>query len=108
MPDIKLVIRVTNDELECLRLGQCDKPNPERVKQMLLAAARSNVRNVFARVDESRAAKYKAERDGERSSPLRSGERSSPAREAKLHAGKSKRVPKANGIIKWDNHPVEG
>jgi len=83
-----LDIRVTNDELAALKLGQCDKPDPERVKHMLLSAARSNVRNVFARIDEARNEKFKAE--------------------AKLHAGKSKRVPKANGIIKWDNHPVEG
>jgi hypothetical protein len=54
MPTITVTFSVTSDELEALRMGKCDKPDPERMKHMLLAAARSNVRNLFARIDEAR------------------------------------------------------
>ena len=100
MPDIKLVIRVSNDELAALRLGQCDKPNPERVKHMLLAAARSNVRNIFARVDEARATRHKMEREMK----LHSGKRAAAEAKRPILGMQPKRIkPDANGVIKWED-----
>jgi len=106
MPDIKLVIRVTNDELAALRLGQCDKPNPERVKHMLLAAARSNVRNIWARIDEARAAKSKLHSGKHADIAATKVEDARTKRalkrlQAKVREGKARN----NGVIKWQDLP---
>ena len=43
MKAIDIHFTVTEGEYELLRLGKCDKPNPQRVKRMLLSQAISNL-----------------------------------------------------------------
>ena len=90
MPNINLVIRVTNDELEYLRWGRMDKPHPDKLKQLLMSTARSNVRAVESRINEARLHAGKSER------VLKAKIKANDKRIAMLQ-------PKANGIVKWED-----